>query len=77
MFARAEEGDGVDGRTSVVQERDVERDAPQELLWYCEEWGRGGLHGRRRKGREGSGKVSREHRVLRVPVPESDRGRQL
>jgi hypothetical protein len=62
VSARAEEGDEVNGRTSLVREGDLESDALQELLWDGEEW-RG--HGRRRKGREGQERgMSGEHRSI-------------
>jgi hypothetical protein len=39
IFARAEEGDEVNGRTCGIGESEVEGDALQELLWDSEEWG--------------------------------------
>ena len=55
IFARAEKGDEVNGRTCRVGEGKVKSDALQELLWDGEERGRVDEHGERRRG-EGEGK---------------------
>jgi len=45
ISACAEEGDEVDGRTSRVQESDLDSDALQDFLWDCEKRRRRGGHG--------------------------------
>jgi hypothetical protein len=62
MFARAEEGNEVNGRTCGVGESEVDSDALQDLLWDGEQ--RRGMdeHGGRRGGKgkseEGNGRGS-------------------
>lgn len=58
IFARAEEGDEVDGRTGRVGESDMESDALQELWWNGEQRRGRKEHGRWRgdgEGEEGEG----------------------